>query len=313
MRLARNGSGKMTSSFKRSSRYPSRWLLLGRLGYALRARYRKLRVSTAVTSILGPQYRRSRNFIEIDITYLCNLHCLNCNRSVSQAPEEMHITLERIQSFVNDSIARGHRWDRIRVLGGEPTLHPRVQEVIDCLVSYRDWNTNCRIELVTNGYGEKVASVLKTLPKDLWIENSRKVDQVQEDFGPFNRAPCDDPGFSRADYRNGCAIMEECGMGLTPMGYYPCAIAGGIDRITAWHIGYDRLPAPGDDMLELVERFCALCGRFQAGHFIPKNLRPRLIESVMSPTWLGLYERWLANRACEPNVPENAQIDTEDS
>lgn len=204
----------------------------------------------------------------------------------------MHIALERIQSFVDESIARGHRWNRIRVLGGEPTLHPNFQEIIGYLLRYREWNGDCRIEVVTNGHGEKVRSVLETLPREIWIENSRKSGQVQEDFGPFNLAPCDDPRFSRADYRNGCAIMEECGMGLTPMGYYPCAIAGGIDRIKNWGIGYDRLPTPDDDMLELVERACSLCGRFQAGHFIPKNLRPKLLESKMSASWVKLYRDW---------------------
>jgi molybdenum cofactor biosynthesis enzyme MoaA len=79
----------------------------------------------------------------------------------------MHITLERIQSFVDESIALKHRWDRIRVLGGEPTLHPRFQEIIDSLLLYCEWNTSCRIEVVTNGYGEKVESVLKTLPKTI--------------------------------------------------------------------------------------------------------------------------------------------------
>jgi hypothetical protein len=145
---------------------------------------------------------------------------------------------------------------------------------------------------VTNGYGEKVRSVLKTLPQNIWIENSRKSGQVQEDFGPFNLAPCDDSDFSCADYRNGCAIMEECGMGLTPMGYYPCAIAGGIDRIAGWGIGNDSLPAQDNNMLEMVERACALCGRFRAGHFIPKNLLPALRELIISPAWVRLYAAW---------------------
>ena len=290
--MALNGTGKMESSFKRSSTYPPQRLFWGRLGYALRARFRKLRVSRSVTRILGPQYRRSRDLIEIDITYLCNLHCLNCNRSVSQAPEGMHITVEQIQSFVDDSIARGHRWHRIRVLGGEPTLHPRFQEIIEALLRYCEWKADCRIEVVTNGFGEKVQSVLKRLPQNIWIENSRKSGQIQEDFGPFNLAPCDDPAFSRADYRNGCAIMEECGMGLTPLGYYPCAIAGGIDRIAGWGIGKDTPPANDDDMLETVERACALCGRFRVGHFIPKNLRPVLRESMVSPAWIRLYAVW---------------------
>ncbi|MEZ4600757.1 MAG: radical SAM protein [Syntrophotaleaceae bacterium] len=296
MELARKKCDRLAGSFKRSSVYPSKWLFWGKFWYGLRSRYRKCRVSKFLTEILGPQYRRSRNFIEIDITYLCNLHCLNCNRSASQAPQTLHISMKRIEDFVDESIACKHRWDRIRVLGGEPTLHPQFHEIIERLLRYHKWNPGCLIEVVTNGYGEKVRSVLALLPKDIWIENSRKTGQVQSTFGPFNLAPCDDPSFSGADYRNGCAIMEECGMGLTPMGYYPCAIAGGIDRIAGWGVGYNKLPASEDDMLELVDRCCTFCGRFQSGHFIPKNLRPNLLETKMSASWLNLYRNWEETR-----------------
>lgn len=288
-------NSRMQGSFKHSLNYPSRWIFLGRIWYGLRSRYRKFRISNFTTKVLGPQYRRSRSFIEIDITYLCNLHCLNCNRSSTQAPQALHISPAKIQAFVDESIANEHHWDRIRVLGGEPTLHPLFHHIIELLLQYCKWNPHCLLEVATNGYGEEVQSALALLPKDVSVENSRKSGQIQEDFGPFNLAPCDDPRYARVDYRNGCAIMEECGMGLTPMGYYPCAIAGGIDRIAGWHIGYDRIPGSNDDMLKLVEQHCALCGRFHAGHYIPKNLRPKLFETKMSKSWSNLYKEWSNN------------------
>lgn len=292
MRLDNNSSKIKSGSFKRSSNYPSKWIVIGRGWYGLRAIYRKFRTSKLMTVMLGPQYTRSRDFIEIDITYFCNMHCLNCNRSSSQAPEAKHISLEKIKTFIEGSISRSYRWNRVRILGGEPTLHPQFSEIIEQLLRYKKWNPECLIEVVTNGYGKKVQRVLETLPKSIWIENSRKLTNVQEDFGPFNLAPCDDPDFLHADYKNGCEIMEECGMGLTPMGYYPCAIAGGIDRIAGWNIGYESFPDLEDDMLELAERFCALCGRYKAGHFIPRNLRPKLLESKISVSWVRLYEDW---------------------
>jgi hypothetical protein len=287
-----NEKKDMSSSFKKSSKYPSRWILLGKLEYRFRAFFRKLRITKMITELLGPQYKRSRECIEIDITYLCNLHCLNCNRSASQAPEALHLPLENVQEFVDQSISRKHRWRRIRVLGGEPTLHPQFHEIISVLIAYQNWNPECLIEVVTNGYGPKVQAALKKIPKNIWVENSRKSGIVQEDFGPFNLAPCDDPAFRGTDYRNGCAILEDCGMGLTPMGYYPCAIAGGIDRIAGWNVGYKNLPNLEDNMLPLVSKFCPLCGRFRAGHYIPKNLRPKLMESKMSMSWNKMYEDW---------------------
>lgn len=287
------------SSFPRHPSIPDRWLWLGRLWYGARAAWRHLRVSRMLTRLCGPQYRRSRDMIEIDITYACNLHCLNCNRSVTQAPDKQHMPLSMVKSFVDDSIARSKRWRRIRVLGGEPTLHPEFMAIIEELRRYRQWHSGCLIEVVTNGYGKAVTAKIDALPQDIWVENSRKTSVIQPTFGPFNMAPSDDPKYAHADYSNGCAIMDECGMGLTPSGYYPCAVAGGIDRITNDGLGQSTLPDDSDDMLEAARKLCRLCGRFRAGHFVPRNLRPPLLDEQMSPTWERLYEEWRVRKALE--------------
>tara|TARA_Y100001933_G_scaffold257501_1_gene303996 strand:- start:3478 stop:4428 length:951 start_codon:yes stop_codon:yes gene_type:complete len=280
------------TSFKRNSTVARRWVWLGRAWYSLKAAWRHVRVSRLATRVLGPQYRRSRDMIEIDITYACNLHCRNCNRSVTQAPERKHMPLEMVQQFVRESISREKMWRRIRVLGGEPTLHPALDSIVQELQAYCDWNPSCRLEIVTNGYGRAVESKLAALPRNIWVENSRKTSVIQPTFGPFNLAPCDDPRYSHADYSNGCAIMSECGMGLTPTGYYPCAVAGGIDRITNDGLGSDTLPDDSDDMLDAARQLCRLCGRFRAGHFVPHNLRPPLLGEEVSPSWDRLYAEW---------------------
>ncbi len=299
------------SSFGRAPAAPSRWLPVLRRWYLLRAWWRHRRVSRGLTRVLGPQYRRSRELIEIDITYLCNLNCFNCNRSVRQAPEALHLPLAALTAFVDQSLARGQRWRRIRVLGGEPTLHPAFFEVIEELRRYRRAFPECRIEVVTNGHGEAVRSRLSRLPEDIWVENSAKTSEVQPTFGPFNLAPVDDPAYRHADFRNGCAIMRDCGMGLTPLGYFPCAVAGGIARITGDGAGRRELPADDDDMAELVERNCRLCGRFRDGHYVPTNLRPALLEERMSPTWMALYRAWW--RAHKPGRPLPAILASEDA
>lgn len=287
---------RKTGSFKRRPAFASHWAPAGKVWYWLRARLRHMRISQVVTRVLGSQYRRSRTCIEIDITYICNLRCLNCNRSCSQAPEALHMSPERVRDFVDESIGRVHRWERIRVLGGEPTLHPQFTEIIEQLVRYRRWNQACIIEVVTNGHGGRVRSALAGLPNEVWVENSNKSGSLQPEFGPFNMAPCDDAQYANADFRNGCVIMEECGMGLAPSGYYPCAVAGGIDRIAAYGLGYQELPPDEDDMEGLLKPFCSLCGRFRDGHFVPKNLRPKLTEEKVSPTWETLYRNWALQR-----------------
>lgn len=271
---------------------PRRWLWLARTWYSLREQWRRFRISRSVTRLLGPQYVRSRSLLELDITYACNLHCYNCNRSVRQAPQALHLPVEKLRMWVDEWIARGKRWERIRILGGEPTLHPHFQEIMTELLRYRQWSPRTLLVLVTNGHGAEVASRLQTLSRKVWVENSQKQSNLQPTFGPFNLAPIDDPHFDGADFSNACAIASRCGMGLTPLGYYPCALAGGIDRITGEGLGVQNLPSDKDDMLPAAEKFCRLCGRFRDGHYLPPQLRPALTEEKMSPVWRKLYARW---------------------
>lgn len=271
------------------------------------ATWRSVRIARPLTRLLGPQYRRSRDLIEIDITYACNLRCHNCNRSVGHAPEARHMPVETVERFVDESIAVAKRWRRIRVLGGEPTLHPQFDAVVAALLQYRRWSSACVVEIVTNGYGVHAERALARLPEEVWVENSRKVGPVQPHFGPFNLAPCDDPAFRMADYSNGCAVQRDCGMGLTPLGYYPCAVAGGIDRILNKGFGVFSLPADDDEMLEAAAGLCRLCGRFRDGHFVPRALREPLSGDRVSPSWARLYREWRSARVeTMSGVPRSA-------
>lgn len=270
-----------------------------RIWYMVRAGYRHVRVTRQLTRLLGPQYARSRDRIEIDLTYACNLRCLNCNRSVSQAPEKLHLSRDMIGNFIAESIASGKRWKNIRLLGGEPTLHPEFLAIVDDLLQYRKSHPDCVIELVTNGNGKSVKAMLRKIPAGIVIENSAKVGNLQPAFGPFNLAPIDDPAYRFADYRNGCAVMQECGMALTSLGYYPCAVAAGIDRIEGNALGYDRIPADDDGMIAAAERLCRLCGHFREGHFIPNELRPLTMEQKTSATWDRLYAKWREDKRAQ--------------
>lgn len=283
---------KPRHGFKRHTIVPKNWVKIARVEYALKSIWRSIRIKRQLTALFGPQYLRSRDMIEIDITYRCNLNCYNCNRSIRQAPQALDICLSQIETFVKESIERKLMWKRIRVLGGEPTLHPEFMKVINTLEKYTAFNTDCEIQVVTNGYGEKVKAMLRRLPKHIWIENSSKTGPQQPDFAPFNMAPCDNPQFANCDYTNGCAIMKECGMGLTPMGYYPCAVAGGIDRIAGLKLGYNHIPDKKDNMTQILKEMCRYCGRFTDGHYIPKNLRNSVNDEPVSPSWKTLYSNW---------------------
>ena len=209
------------------------------------------------------KYSRSQDLIEIDITYTCNLRCYNCNRSCTQAPSNDSITIEQIAKFINESIVKYIRWKTIRILGGEPTLHPKLLMMLKMLHEYRiNMLPESNIQLVTNGFGRKVNERLAKISDEIVIENSQKTSRVNPTFFPFNIAPVDLDQFKDYDFSGGCWIAAGCGVGLTPYGYYPCAIAGGIDRIFGFDQGRKELPDPDDKMVDLFSMFCRYCGHF---------------------------------------------------
>lgn len=284
------------NSYRYSSDYPRRFKALVRLWFACKRIWRWLRIQRPAAALLGYQYRPASKLIKIDLTYLCNLQCNNCNRSSAQAPEAAHISLDTITQFIDQSISSDRRWDRIRLLGGEPTLHPDFLAILAEMERYLAYHPSALVEVVSNGYGSKVKRTLAKVPATISIENSAKVDNIQPSFGPFNLAPQDSRWYRLADYRNGCSIASTCGIGLTPQGYYPCAVAGGIDRVLGRKGGRQRLPSADDDMRDLMDVACRLCGRFRDGHYVPPKLRPPLLEQQTSVSWQQIYQNWRNRR-----------------
>ena len=271
---------------------PRKGMSTRRLLHRLKKRGWRLRTNRMMTKLFGPQFVRTREKIEIDITYACNLRCHDCNRSCRQAPENSELSLERIVEFIDESLDRKIEWKRIRLLGGEPTLHSQFEELLYEFSRYKSAYPKCRMEVVSNGHGRHVQRKLLHIPPFFHIENTMKISDVQPYFYSFNLAPKDDARHRHTDFTNGCSNIVECGIGLTPTGYYPCAIAGGIDRVAGWNLGRTSIPEEEDDMHDLLEKFCSQCGRFESRKFTPPELMPSYIPGLISPSWESLYEEW---------------------
>jgi hypothetical protein len=243
-----------------------------------------IRSQSFVASRFGRPFWPSRDFAEIDITYACNLKCINCNRSCAQAPSGIEMPVADVAAFIKQTIEKKIRWKRIRILGGEPTLHSRIFDIIDLLMDYqRDYNPGVRLVLGTNFYGADVHRVLEKLPAAITLKSTLKSSRVNL-FRPFNVAPVD-TWFNRfSDYACGCRIIESCGLGVTPSGYYMCAVAGGIDRIFQYHLGRETLPDETDALVDQTSAFCGLCGHF--GFQWPTR------RTRQSKTWRLAYSRF---------------------
>ncbi len=239
--------------------------------------------------------------IELDITYECNLKCHHCNRSCTQAPTETHMTLEQVKFFIEESVQASRQWDLINLLGGEPTIHPQFEEIVDALL--RDYidphSPKTTLQVTSNGFGELVQRTLAALPEhpNLVIDyNSFKTDKAVPYFTPFNLAPVDDSNAPKHEYHKGCWVTSYCGIGLNHLGYFACGVAGGIERILKAGEGIQSLQELDCRLQEQLETYCKLCGNFTAyaanrGDFMERAEKDTPPKIAMSETWRKLYRK----------------------
>ncbi len=212
------------------------------------------------------RFKRSFKRIEIIITYACNMKCFNCDAMVRQAPSAETMDLSQIDKFILESIEAKINWESIRILGGEPTTHPKILEIFERLIEYKkNYSPETNITLVTNGYGKFVRNKIKVIEEkfdDVIVENSNKSSNEQLHFSPINQAPVDLLKYKEKDLTKGCWITSICGIALSMHGYYPCTTAASIDRVFGLDVGRKELPCDDDLMEDLFEHFCKLCGHY---------------------------------------------------
>jgi hypothetical protein len=81
------------------------------------------------------------------------------------------------------------------------------------------------------------------------------------------------------------------------MGYYPCGVAGGIDRVFKFDLGIASLKDVDKGIAKLLDKFCRYCGNFSdyeknQGNFIPRHEKAVLNKPVMSKSWRQTYKSY---------------------
>lgn len=100
------------------------------------------------------------NYFEIHLVEHCNLNCRSCDNFSPLAKEayieieSFNLDLQRLSILAQDKIKK------IRLLGGEPLLHPNICEL---LISARTHFPNTEILLTTNGI------LLNRMTEEFWL------------------------------------------------------------------------------------------------------------------------------------------------
>lgn len=237
--------------------------------------------------------------IELEINTVCNTNCFGCDRFSDIASKGVPaMTVDQVAFFVEESLALEWEWERIRLLGGEPTLHKDFVELVNLIIEYRKYYPNCFLQILTNGIGEKpkeyrewlvrnnVSLHAETKEKGVtpeWFHNTRIV-QVDRDPNCGEVSPC------------GIYGIRGCGIGLTNAGYFLDGAGASVARVAGYDIGIMRLEdVTHEAMIEQSKILCRVCGHWNPDdHLLTEKVTKT--GEVTGPFWTERLAEYKENK-----------------
>ncbi len=221
--------------------------------------------------------------IELNLTLRCNLACPNCNRCCNLFRTRTDdVSRQQIRAMVLDikqyKQATGMRINRIKVVGGEPLLHPEWDWVIEKLSELVPDHCN-KVKVDSNG-------TIKHEPVKNVVFAGRGI--VRKEHLPYLWSPTD-LGLPITP----CSQPRICGFSLDSIGWLPCSPAIMIARSFGLeHLYRNKMPTQPWGLDELCKHCIhAAPEEFRQAHC--KSLGS-ILESDQRPTesWVRALERY---------------------
>jgi len=214
--------------------------------------------------------------LEIYLTEYCNKACPNCMSGCVVASSRKHIPLDRLRSFVAETRKARWRWSRIKLFGGEPTLHPDFYEAVGIVKSL-----GVPVVVMTNG------TTHVDCGQGVRINNSHKENTPIEHETMYD-APVDRAEYARADFTVGCFRLELCGIALScDSQYFACAPGVTINRVFGLNLGIPSLTQVTKQKLrQQCATLCKYCGLFKQPPEFGNGTQP------ISKSWSNALAAW---------------------
>lgn len=248
-------------------------------------------------------------YIQLEITYRCNLLCVKCNRHCNlDLPylKGAEMTMEQLKKFIREVKQKDIHLERIRILGGEPLLHPEIENFVSILFYELIVPGNLeRIVIITNGViyrRGKLNDYIKNIMLDPYIKRAFKVKMIkfrishikkEEEFFWVLASP-EDLGFKWHQ----CDQPNVCGTLLNTYGYWPQGVCGAIARLFCLN-EYVRDEFPiyfNETWPNLEENVCRYC--VFASEELQNELNNNKDLESMSASYKEAFERWQNGGGC---------------
>lgn len=222
--------------------------------------------------------------LEINLVRRCQLSCTNCNRLVGlfrdDAAEE-DMSVRQILRFINQLDNSPVKVKRVKLLGGEPLLHPHFAEVYRLLTDAIDEGLIQKVKIESNGIIARPDlpphENIQWAGKPVHRKRHLPVLWSPRDLGHETTGPCSMPRI--------------CGPSLDAYGYSLCSVAVMMYRVFRREDLYqDEFPGSWqEDFRVAIDEMCPEClwsmpEEWKEAHVYPLDQTPEK-ATVATPTW----------------------------
>lgn len=184
------------------------------------------------------------NSMELQILLACSWDCHACDQFSNfhgiSFVKKGTMTLAQIEHFIHEMQAANAYFGRIRILGGEPTGHPKFAEIIKMLdgwlVAYGHVGF---LEVITNGDNPERIEPVRHLISRVRVSGER--DKQKRHTANLRATPA-----SLGYHGRRCNQPEHCGWSLSYYGWAPCSSGAGIMRLRDLMATHQRHALPGE-------------------------------------------------------------------
>jgi hypothetical protein len=179
--------------------------------------------------------------LEIQTNLACNWSCVSCDQgsqfSSIQWVKKGTLSLDQIAHFCGEMRQHNAYFGRLRLVGGEPTIHKHFADLVEMLYAELVLTGHSAgIEVVTNGtHPERIAPVKEFIQR---VRVSGDGDKQKHHVANLIHSPA-----SLGYEGKPCSSPWHCGISLNYYGYFPCSAGAGIARFEDW-MKWQRLTLP---------------------------------------------------------------------
>jgi len=186
--------------------------------------------------------------IELQILLACNWNCHACDQ-FSNMPtiswvRKATMTVEQVAKFAREMRDTNSYIGRVRILGGEPMLHPKLETMSRVLASLRSDGHLGQVEIITNGsHNEKIQDYKEGIIDKVRVSG-------QKDKEKHHTANLANTPNSLGYEGKMCSAPWHCGISLNYYGYFPCSSGAGLARLMDDMDRWQKLSLPQQGVLD---------------------------------------------------------------